>query len=119
MIIDDDLGVLDMLTEAVTAFGHRAFPARNAVQGLREVRERRPRVVLLDLAMRGLDGRSVFDRLSGSSTSFSIVIVSGSNDEAAARALLQRGAFDYLPKPVDLAHLQSVIVMAAAAEQSG
>jgi len=48
----------------------------------------------------------------------SIVIVSGQNDETAARAFLQRGAFDYVPKPVDLAHLQSVIAAAAATAPS-
>ena len=114
VIIDDDPGVLDVLNDAVTASGYRAFPAANAVQGLREVRERRPHVVLLDLCMPALDGRTVFERLISSSTPCSIVIVSGQNDERAAQALLQRGAFDYLPKPVYLAHLQSIIAAASA-----
>jgi DNA-binding NtrC family response regulator len=103
-----------VLSDAVTAFGCHAFPAANAIQGLREVRERRPHVVLLDLSMPALDGHAGFERLISSSTPCSIVIVSGQSDEKAARALSQRGAFDYLPKPVDLAHLQSVIAAAAA-----
>jgi DNA-binding response OmpR family regulator len=115
VIIDDDKGVLDVLGEAVTAFGYRAFPAKNAVQGLREVRERRPHVVLLDLTMPGLDGHTVFEHLTSSPAPPSIVIVSGNSDERDARALLQRGAFDYITKPVDLSHLQSVIIAAAAA----
>jgi DNA-binding response OmpR family regulator len=53
VIIDDDPGVLDVLSDAVTAFGYHAFPAANAVQGLREARERRPHVILLDLSMPG------------------------------------------------------------------
>ena len=114
VIIDDDRDVLEVLGEAVTAFGYHAFPAANAVQGLREVQERRPHVILLDLRMPALDGHTVFERLISSSTPRSIVIVSGQNDETAARALLRCGAFDYLPKPVDLAHLQSVIAAAAA-----
>jgi DNA-binding response OmpR family regulator len=114
VIIDDDEGVLGMLRDAVIAFGYHAFTAANGVQGLRQVREHRPHVILLDLTMPRLDGHTVFERLISSSTSASIVIVSGSNDEAAARALLQRGAFDYVTKPVDLGHLQSVIAAAAA-----
>ena len=39
VIVDDDEEVLDMLGEAVSAFGFRAFTAKNAVQGLHEVRE--------------------------------------------------------------------------------
>lgn len=42
------------------------------------------------------------------------LIVSGHNDEEIARAFSRREAFDYVPKPVDLAHLQSVIADAAA-----
>src|SRR5262249_29914588 len=115
VIIDDNEGVRKVLGDVVAAFGYRAFTAANAVQGLREVRERRPHVILLDLTRRGLDDTAVFEPLISSSTPSSIVILSGSNDEVAARALLQRGAFDSVPKPVNLAHLQSVIAAAAAA----
>jgi DNA-binding response OmpR family regulator len=117
VIIDDEEGVREMLGDAVEAFGSRAFIAASGAQGLQEVRERRPQVVLLDLTMPGLDGHTVFQQLIGSSVLSSIVIVSGNNDEAAARTLLQRGAFDYVTKPVDLAHLQSVITAAAAASR--
>jgi DNA-binding response OmpR family regulator len=115
VIIDDDEGVREMLGDAIAAVGYRAFIAASGAQGLQEVRERRPQVVLLDLTMPGPDGHTVFQQLIGSSVLSSIVIVSGNNDEAAARALLQRGAFDYVTKPVDLGHLQSVIAAAAAA----
>ena len=114
LLIDDDERVLGVLREAVCAFGYRAYTAANGVQGLRQVREHRPHVVLLDLSMPVLDGHTVFEWLIRSSTACSIVILSGSNDEVAARALLQRGAFDYVAKPVQLAHLQSVIAAAAA-----
>jgi DNA-binding response OmpR family regulator len=63
VIIGDDRDVLDVLGEAVTAFGYHAFPAANAVHGLREVRERRPHVIRLDLRMPALDGHTVFERL--------------------------------------------------------
>jgi DNA-binding response OmpR family regulator len=119
VIIDDNEGVLRVLGEAVTAFGYRVFTAANGVQGLREVREHRPHVVLLDLTMPGLDGHTVFERLISSSIPSSIVIVSGNNDETAARALLQRGAFDYIVKPVNLDHLQTVIAAAVAAAPPG
>jgi DNA-binding response OmpR family regulator len=114
VIIEDNESVRNVVRDVIAAFGHRAFTAANGVQGLREVREHRPQVVLLDLTLPGLDGHAVFEQLIASSAPSSIVILSGSNDEATARALLQRGAFDYLPKPVDLAHLQSVIAAAAA-----
>src|SRR5262245_42912286 len=115
VIIDDEEEVRELRGEAIAAFGYRAFPAANRVQCLREVRERRPQVVLLDLAMPGLDGHTVFECLIHPAPRFSIVIVSASNDEVEARALRQRGAFDYLLEPVDLAHLQNVITAAAAA----
>src|SRR5215470_3066293 len=115
VIIDDNESVRKVLGEVVAAFGYRAFIAASGAQGLREVQERRPQVILLDLNMPGLDGHTVFQQLIGSSVLSSIVVVSGNSDEAAARALLQRGAFDYVTKPVDLGHLQSVIAAAAAA----
>ena len=70
------------------------------------------------LNMPGLRGQTVLEHLAGSLEAPSIIIVSGNNDEAEARALLQGGAFDYITKPVDLAHLRIVIAMAAAAAPS-
>ncbi len=113
LIVDDEPGVADVLDERVTRFGHQTAVAHNGVQAIRAVREFAPHVVLLDIRMPGLDGHTVLDHLRGSSQPPTIIIVSGNHEEDEARELLQRGAFDYVTKPVDFGYLKQAITAAA------
>jgi len=113
LIVDDEPEVADVLNEAATGFGHQTAVALNGVQALRAVREFSPHVVLLDIQMPGIDGHTVLDHLKGSPHPPAIIIVSGNRDDEEARALLQRGAFDYVTKPVDLDYLKQAIAAAA------
>ena len=72
-----------------------------------------PHVVLLDIRMPGIDGHTVLDHLRGSPQPPTIIIVSGNHEENEARQLLQRGAFDYVTKPVDWGYLKRAIAAAA------
>jgi len=116
LIVDDEPDVADVLNEAATGLGHRTAVALNGVQAVRAVREFSPHVVLLDIRMPGIDGHTVLDHLKGSPHPPAIIIVSGNQDEHEARELLQRGAFDYVTKPVDLNYLKQAIAAAAGTE---
>ncbi len=116
LIVDDEPDVADVLNEAATGFGHRTAVALNGVQAVRAVREFSPHVVLLDIRMPGIDGHTVLDHLKGSPHPPAIIIVSGNQDEQEARELLQRGAFDYVTKPVGLTCLKRAIAAGAGGE---
>ena len=72
-----------------------------------------PHVVLLDIRMPGIDGHTILDHLRGSPQPPTIIIVSGNHEENEARQLLQRGACDYVTKPVDWGYLKRAIAAAA------
>jgi CheY-like chemotaxis protein len=63
--------------------------------------------------MPGIDGHTVLEHLRGSPRPPTVIIVSGNHQEDEARELLQRGAVDYVMKPVDFAYLERAIVAAA------
>jgi DNA-binding response OmpR family regulator len=112
LIVDDEADLADMLADAVHAFGYRSAIALNGVQAVRAAREFSPHVVLLDIRMPGIDGHGVLDHLRARSAPPAIIVISGNADEEEARALLQRGAFDYVMKPIDLIYLEHAIVAA-------
>ena len=62
-----------------------------------------------------MDGFTLLEHLKRSPQPPAIIIVSGNADEEEARHLLQRGAFDYVMKPVDFGYLKQVIAAAAGA----
>ena len=113
LIVDDEPAVADVLNEATTRFGHQTAVALNGAQALRAVREFGPDVVLLDIRMPGIDGYTLLEHLKRSPQPPAIIIVSGNADEQEARQLLERGAVDYLTKPVDLTYLKQAIAAAA------
>jgi adenylate cyclase len=65
--------------------------------------------------MPGIDGHTLLEHLKRSPQPPAIIIVSGNADEDEARQLLQRGAFDYVTKPVDFTYLRQAIAAAGAA----
>jgi two-component system NtrC family response regulator len=60
-----------------------------------------------------MDGFTLLEHLKRSPQPPAIIIVSGNADEQEARQLLQRGAVDYVMKPVDLNYLRQAIAAAA------
>jgi two-component system nitrogen regulation response regulator GlnG len=61
-----------------------------------------------------MDGHHVLQYLRGRHPALPVVIVSGTQDPDTARALMRDGAWDYVPKPVDLGYLARVIAAATA-----
>ena len=114
LIVDDDVAVAQLLTEVVQNFGYSAEMVTSGVQALRAVREFEPRVVLLDVNMPNIGGGTVLERLRTSTPSPAVIIVTGDTNYEQAKALLERGAFDFVTKPVDLAYLKRAIDAAAA-----
>ena len=114
LIVDDDVAVAQLLTEVVQNFGYSAEMVTSGVQALRAVREFEPRVVLLDVNMPNIGGGTVLERLRSSTPSPAVIIVTGDTNYEQAKALLERGAFDFVTKPVDLAYLKRAIDAAAA-----
>jgi two-component system nitrogen regulation response regulator NtrX len=60
-----------------------------------------PHVVLLDVKMAGLDGLEVLSRLKRLDPAATVVMISGHGTIATAVQATQRGAFDFLEKPLD------------------
>jgi DNA-binding response OmpR family regulator len=76
--------------------------------------------VVLDLAMPGMGGEELLSRMKGSMSTAGIpvVVLTGSEDEGAEARLIDRGADDYLVKPVEptrfLARVRAMLRRAAA-----
>ncbi len=78
--------------------GHRIIAAYDGEEALRRFRDDEPDLVLLDLAMPGMDGATVCRRIREVSDT-PIIVVSGERDHAATIELLDLGADDYVRKP--------------------
>jgi two-component system nitrogen regulation response regulator GlnG len=114
LVVEDEPEVALVLHDALQDVGYDVRVAVDGHEALRLARQYEPEIVLLDLTLPSLSGESVLEALRHEAPSIPIIIVSGNSDAERARALLQRGAFDYMPKPFDVGVLERVVAAAVA-----
>jgi two-component system, OmpR family, KDP operon response regulator KdpE len=98
LVIDDEPAMVGAVAALVGSVGHRVSAAYDGSEGLRRHEADQPDLVILDLAMPGMDGLAVCTeiRRRGSTP---IIILSGEGEEAAKVEALDAGADDYVTKP--------------------
>jgi CheY-like chemotaxis protein len=69
-------------------------------------------VVVLDVNMPGMDGFTLLDKLKNVNSSIRSIVVSAYSDIKTFRTAMNKGAFDFVTKPVDFNDLGSVIAQA-------
>ncbi len=76
-----------------------------------------PAAVILEIRLPETSGPDVLRELRALDDSLAVVLLSGTDDEDLARALLKAGAFDYVRKPFDFDRLDRVVTLAVAVGQ--
>jgi DNA-binding response OmpR family regulator len=110
LVIDDDLPLRGMLAAALRQHGFQVLLAGDGGEGQRALTLHRPNVVLLDLAMPGVNGWDFLQRLreTGHIGTVPIIVVSA-HLHVEPQAILQLGVSAILPKPFHLPDLIDVI----------
>ena len=91
LVVDDEPAMVGALGALLGQAGHRIVAAYDGEEALRRFHEDEPDLVLLDLAMPGLDGATVCQRIRETSD-VPIVVVSGERDRAAELRIRLRRA---------------------------
>ncbi|MFB3779010.1 MAG: NAD(P)H-dependent oxidoreductase subunit E [Bryobacteraceae bacterium] len=101
VMIDDEETFTEGCRQTLEMGGYRAAVARDGPRGLDLVRSTRPRVVLVDLKMPGMDGLQVLTHLSETAPATVPIVVTGHGTVDSAVESMKIGAFDFLSKPFD------------------
>jgi two-component system response regulator MprA len=99
LVVDDDAPVRRMLERTLGAEGNDVRSVADGPQALVEVERRIPDLVILDVAMPGMDGLSVCRRLRAKGIVTPILLLTARDAVADRVAGLDAGADDYLVKP--------------------
>ena len=98
LVVDDDAKTVSVLKLYLENDGHRVLCAYDGVQALRLAREERPRLVVLDLMLPGLDGLQVCRTLR-SESDVPVIMLTAKTTEKDKLTGLEVGADDYVTKP--------------------
>jgi two-component system KDP operon response regulator KdpE len=106
LVIDDDPAILRTLSINLIARDYEVRTAQGGRSALRQVAERLPDVVLLDLGLPDVDGVAVLTRLR-SFTQIPIVVLSARHESDDKVEALDLGADDYVTKPFGMEELMA------------
>ena len=102
LIIDDERSIRNSLKEILADEGYEVDVAEDGAQGCAMVDKEKYSVVFCDIKMPGMDGVEVLDKMIEMGVDAAIVMISGHGDINTAVECIKKGAFDYIPKPLDL-----------------
>ena len=110
LVVDDELGIRDLLSEILNDEGHQVELAENAAQA-REVRQRmQPDLVLLDIWMPDTDGVSLLKEWATTGQlSMPVIMMSGHATIDTAVDAVRIGAKAFLEKPITLQKLLKAV----------
>jgi DNA-binding response OmpR family regulator len=112
LIVDDNVEVVDLLSEFLSREGYALGCADNGHDALDMILDEAFDAVLLDITLPGIDGLEVLRRIRAKGVLVPIIILTASSDEAVALETLRAGAFDYVAKPFDFAYLAQTLAAA-------
>ncbi len=99
LVVDDDAPVRRMLERTLAGEGNDVRSAADGPEALVEIERRLPDLVILDVAMPGMDGLAVCRRLRAKGIVVPILLLTARDAIADRVAGLDAGADDYLVKP--------------------
>ncbi len=99
LVVDDDAPVRRMLVRTLEGEGYEVSSAADGGLALAAVERSAPDVVVLDVAMPGLDGLAVCRRLRGHGLALPILLLTARDAVSDRVTGLDAGADDYLVKP--------------------
>jgi two-component system nitrogen regulation response regulator NtrX len=101
LIVDDEPAIRQALKQVLEYEGLTTRTAGSGGEAITVFPDYRPHLTFLDVKMAGLDGLDTLTRLRELDPYATIVMISGHGTVQTAVEATQRGAFDFLEKPLD------------------
>jgi len=113
LIVDDEVGIRELLSEILQDEGYRVALASNAGEARAYRQRQQPALVLLDIWMPDTDGVTLLREWGANGQlTMPVVMMSGHGTIETAVDATKIGAFDFLEKPIGLSKLLSTIARA-------
>lgn len=109
LIIDDEAAIRDGCRQALEKSGYSVLDAEEGTEGVKIARNAKPDIALIDLKMPGISGMEIIEILSRDVPDTVLVMITGYATILSAVEAIQKGTYDYLPKPFSPDQLRAVV----------
>lgn len=109
LVVDDDLDMIETLTDIFGALGHDTDGAGNGFRAIDMAKEKAYDMALIDIKMPGKNGIEVLEELKNISPSTNVIMMTAYSVENLVKKALEEGAICIVHKPLDIKRLESLI----------
>jgi len=102
MVIDDDMGMRELLYNSLTKKGYEVISAIGGEQALQLMTKSKPDLIILDYAMPGMDGLAFLKRLRSFDTELPVIMLTGFGDDQTEHEAKKLGVNEFLRKGVGI-----------------
>jgi DNA-binding NtrC family response regulator len=117
LIIDDEPGIRQMLSYALSRDGFAVETAESGIAGVEALRRRKFDVAITDLKMSGMDGIETVQALRALDPELPVIVATGFASIETAVACMKNGAYDYIQKPYQIKELKRLLARAVEKSQ--
>lgn len=106
LVIDDDDSIRETLTNLLTRLNYSVLSASNGRMGVDIAKKEQPDLVISDLRMPQLDGLEVLEELQKYDPQIRVIIITAHDDMLTTVQAMQKGAYDFIEKPIEIERLK-------------
>src|SRR5512136_1764539 len=117
LIVDDQVNTCKSLQAILKKSGYRSEYTLSAEDGLKRVQSEHFDIVISDIRMPGMDGMQFLEELKKIQPHLVVIMITGYATIKSAVETIQKGAYDYLPKPFTPDEVRVIIERAAERSQ--
>ncbi|MBI1401693.1 MAG: response regulator [Porphyrobacter sp.] len=119
LIVDDERDIRELVAGVLGDEGYVCRTAADSTEALRQIDERRPSLVLLDVWLHGsqMDGLELLDAIKAREPNLPVIIFSGHGNIDTAVSAVGRGAMDFIEKPFEAERLLLLVERATETER--
>ncbi|OGR51451.1 MAG: hypothetical protein A2049_00895 [Elusimicrobia bacterium GWA2_62_23] len=112
LVADDDDQIIQVVSRVLS--GYRLITAKDGDSALALAVSERPDILLLDVAMPGLDGLGVLQKLAALPKRPLVIMITGDETIGTISTAMGMGVFSYITKPFEGEEILSQVKLAAA-----
>jgi DNA-binding NtrC family response regulator len=101
LVVDDEKSIRDSIKMILEYEGYEVVFAEDGTKTLAKIEQSDIDAVLLDIKMPGIDGIEALEKIKQATVALPVVMISGHATIETAVEATRKGAFDFLPKPLD------------------
>lgn len=110
LVVDDNQSICQLIHDFFSDLkGHTVFVTQKPEDAAALVREHDPDLALLDIMMPEIHGIDLLKQLREIKPDLKAIMITAVDDEDIAREAMDRGAVDYVTKPLDLNYLDTQV----------